>query len=182
MRRLLRFTLLASLGALACSTISVSTDYDPAAKFGGYKSYAWLPENPTPTGHPRLDSPLVQERIKKAIDLALENKGYARTETPDFLIRYDLSAERRVDVTTYDSGFYRGYGYRMSLPVTEVRDYDVGSLIIDVLDYREKKVVWRGVGEGRLRSEGASVDPAEQQQRIDKAVAAVLEKFPPQPK
>ena len=182
MPRWLRFTLLASLGALACSTVTVSTDYDPAAKFSAYKSYAWLPENPTPTGHPRLDSPLVQERIKKAIDLALENKGYTRTETPDFLVRYDLSAERRVDVTTYDSGFYRGYGYRMSLPVTEVRDYEVGSLILDVLDYREKKVVWRGVGQGRLRSEGASVDPADQQERIDKAVAAVLKKFPPEPK
>ena len=182
MRRLFRFTLLASLGALACATVSVSTDYDPTTKFSSYQSYAWLPDNPTPTGHPRLDSPLVQERIKKAIDLALESKGFARTESPDFLVRYDLSAERRLDVTTYDSGFYRGYGYRMSLPVTEVREYDEGSLIVDILDYHEKKVVWRGVGQGRLRSESASADPAEQQARIDKAVAAVLKDFPPKPK
>jgi hypothetical protein len=182
MRRLIVFMALASSVALACANISVSSDYDPTAKFSTYRSYAWLPENPTPTGHPRLDSPLVQERIKKAIDTALEAKGYTRTETPDFLVRYDLSAERRVDVTTYDSGFYHGYGYRMALPVTDVREYDVGSLILDVLDYREKKVVWRGIGQGRLRSEGASVDPAEQQERIDKAVAAVLKNFPPEPK
>lgn len=175
--------LLATLAAVACSTIRVSDDYDPSANFAAYKTYAWLPEPPSPTGRPRLDSPLVQERIRKSIDQSLAAKGFRQaTESPDFLVRYDLIAERRVDVTTYDRTYYSGYGYRMALPVTDVRQYDEGSLIIDVIDTREKKVVWRGIGQRRLRSETATLDPVKDQERIDEAVNAVLASFPPKPK
>jgi hypothetical protein len=181
MRPFLFVVLLAGVAALACSTLRVSTDYDPKADFGRYRTYAWLAEEPTPTGSPRLDSPLLHDRIRTAIDRALEAKGYARTENPDFLVRFDLSSERKLDIDTYNAGFYRGYGYWMSLPQTEVREYEEGSLIIDVMDQKEKKVVWRGIGQRRLRGEGAPSDPAELQKRADEVAASVLKDFPPSP-
>jgi hypothetical protein len=181
MRTTLLCALLAGVAALACSTLRVSTDYDPKIDFGRFRTYAWLPDEPTPTGSPRLDSPLLHERIRTAIDRALEAKGFARTENPDFLVRFDLSSQRKLDVSTYNSGFYRGYGYWMSIPQTEVREYEEGSLIIDVIDQSEKKVVWRGIGQRRLRGEGAPTDPAELQKRADEVAAAVLKDFPPSP-
>ena len=173
---------LVALVALACSTLRVSSDYDPATDFAKFRTYAWLPEEPTPTGRPRLDSPLLHDRIRKAIDRSLEAKGYQRTEHPDFLVRFDLSAERKLDIDTYNAGFYRGYGYYMSLPQTDIREYDEGSLIVDVIDLPQKKVVWRGIGQKRLRGEGTPADPAEMQKRIDATVDAVLANFPPKPK
>ena len=182
MRTTLLCALLAGVAALACSTLRVSTDYDPKIDFGRFRTYAWLPDEPTPTGSPRLDSPLLHERIRTAIDRALEAKGFARTENPDFLVRFDLSSQRKLDVSTYNSGFYRGYGYWMSIPQTEVREYEEGSLIIDVIDRAEKKVVWRGIGQRRLRGEGAPTDPEELQKRADEVAAAVLKDFPPPPR
>jgi hypothetical protein len=44
----------------ACSTVRVSVDYDPEEDFTTYSSYAWLPQTPEATGHPRADSPMVQ--------------------------------------------------------------------------------------------------------------------------
>lgn len=177
------FALLAALAlctALACSTLRVSSDYDPSADFSGYRSYAWLPDGPAVTGHARLDSPLVHERVHQSIDRVLASKGFRESaESPDFLVRYDLTAARRIDVTTYDSTFYRGYGYRMSLPETIVREYDEGTLVFDVMDTREKKVVWRGVAQGRLRPETAQLDPAQVQERVDEVVDEVLASFPP---
>lgn len=177
------FVATALCAGLACSTLKVSDDYDPAVDFAKYRSYAWLPDQPGPTGRPRLDSPLVQERIRKAIDAALAGKGYSESaQSPDFLVRYDLTAERRVDVSSYDTPYYTRYGYRMVLPETVVREYDVGSLIVDVADAREKKVVWRGIAEARLRGESAPTDPAQVQERVTEVVNAVLEKFPPKGK
>ena len=174
---------LAFCAALACSTLRVSDDYDPAVDFAKYHTYAWLPDQPTPTGRPRLDSPLVQDRIHKAIDAALAAKGYRLSaESPDFLVRYDLTAERRVDVSTYDTPYYSRYGYRMALPETVVREYDEGSLIIDVADAQQKRVIWRGIGQARLRGESAPTDPAQVKERVDEVVNGVLEKFPPKAK
>lgn len=182
MRPYLLFALLAGVAALACSTLRVSTDYDPQADFARYHTYAWLPEEPGPTGSPRLDSPLLHERIRKAVDRALEAKGFQRTENPDFLVRFDLTSQRKLDVDTYNAGFYRGYGYWMSLPQTEIREYEEGSLVIDVIDREEKKVVWRGIGQRRLRSSGTDEDPEELQKRADAVAAAVLADFPPKPR
>jgi hypothetical protein len=182
MRHLHTLVLLGGLIALACTTLRVSTDYDPSENFGEYRTYAWLPEEPTPTGSPRLDSPLLHERIRKAVDRALEAKGFQRTETPDFLVKFDLTTQRRLDVSTYNNGFYRGYGYWVSIPQTEVREYEEGSLVIDVIDREEKKVVWRGIGQRRLRGDGSNDDPEELQKRADDVAAAVLKDFPPQPK
>ena len=64
----------------------------------------------------------------------------------------------------------------------EVREYEEGSLIIDVMDQNEKKVVWRGIGQRRLRGEGAPTDPEELQKRADEVAAAVLKDFPPPPR
>lgn len=182
MRPYFLIVLLAGVAALACSTLRVSTDYDPAVDFAKFHTYAWLPEEPTPTGSPRLDSPLLHERIRKAVDRALEAKGFQRTETPDFLVRFDLTSQRKLDVSTYNSSFYRGYGYWVSIPQTEVREYEEGSLVIDVIDREEKKVVWRGIGQRRLRGEGTPQDPEELQKRADEVAASVLKSFPPQPK
>lgn len=178
--RALPFILLA---ALACSTLSVSVDYDPDQNFSGYHTYAWLPDTPEATGHPRLDSPMVQERVRKGIDRALAAKGFTLTaEKPDFYVTYQLAVDRKLDVRTIDQGFYGRYGYRVSMPETTVSQYDEGSLIIDVADARAKKVVWRGVGSKRLRSTSGTQDPAELQQRVFQVVDEVLAGFPPKKK
>lgn len=57
-----------------------------------------------------------------------------------------------------------------------MRQYDEGTLIIDVSDARKKELVWRGVGSGRLRKE---TTPEQMTQDIDLAVAEILAQFPP---
>lgn len=170
-------------GALACSTVSVSTDYDPKTDFSSYRTYAWLPRTPEATGHPRLDSPLVQERVHSGIDRALSAKGFSPGgEDANFFVTYHLAVDRKLDVQTTYSSFYGLYGYRVAIPETTVREYDEGSLIIDVIDAAGKRVVWRGVGSGRLRGTSASQDPVQVQQRVYAVVDEVLAGFPPQRK
>ena len=170
------------IAALGCSTVRTSSDYDPSANFASYHTYGWLPEGPEPTGHPRIDNPMLHERVRKSIDRALQAKGYALSADPDFLVTYHLSAQQKTDVTTYNEGYYGRYGYVVGFPTTTVRQYDEGTLIIDVIDARARKVVWRGSATRRLREQSGQQDPAELEKRVFETVSETLAGFPPTPK
>jgi len=174
---------LALVLALACSTVRVTSDYDPEVDFSAYRSYAWLPRTPEATGHPRLDSPMVQERVHRGIDRALAAKGYQPGgEQADFFVTYQLAVDHKLDAYTTYREYYGLYGYRVAIPETTVREYDEGSLIIDVMDAKRQKVVWRGVASGRLRDTSGTQDPVELQARVYEVVDEVLASFPPQRK
>ena len=51
-------------------------------------------------------------------------------------------------------------------------EYDEGILVIDVLDVRTRRLVWRGTASRRLER-----DP--QVHQIEQSVASVLARFPP---
>ena len=56
--------------------------------------------------------------------------------------------------------------------------YEQGTLVIDLVDRRTKKLVWRGTAQAAL-SETPS--KAEREATIDEAVKKMFEKFPPSP-
>jgi hypothetical protein len=58
-----------------------------------------------------------------------------------------------------------------------VREYERGTLLIDILLPAERTLVWRGSASGRLRE---TSDPAKREQRINDVVARILDRFPPQ--
>jgi hypothetical protein len=172
------FAALALVAPLACATVNVSVDYDDQEDFTGYKTYAWLPGTPEATGDPRLDTLMVHQRVHEGIDRTLAAKGYQKAEAgPDFWVAYHLSVEKKIDVYTTNR-LYGGYGWTVSIPETRVNEYDEGSLIVDISDAKEKELVWRGIGTGRLR-ETPREDPEEQKQVVYQVVDEVLADFPP---
>lgn len=91
---------------------------------------------------------------------------------------YYIGIDRKLDVTTMPRtyGAYGRWGGFYGGTTTYVDQYDVGTLLIDVIDRKRNQLVWRGVGEARLRQ---SRTPEESERRIQKTVDAVLAKFPP---
>ena len=79
----------------------------------------------------------------------------------------------RVDIDTWGYGYgspwrrdpYWG-GYAVGPTSATVREYDVGTLIIDFYDAKEKQLVWRGTATATIPSR-----PEKQARRLDKAVA-----------
>jgi len=177
--RLLGWVLLGALLA-GCSGIKVRSDYDPTADFSTLRTYAWLPTPRAKTGDPRIDDPLINARIERAIDRAVAAKGFARVETEqaDFHVTFYIGIDRKLDVTTMPRsyGYYGRWGGFYGGTTTYVDQYDVGTLLIDVIDRGRNELVWRGVGETRLRQ---SRTPQESEQRIQQTVDAVLKDFPP---
>ena len=131
--------------------------------------------------HPRFAELLRHHRVKRAVDSVLTARGFSEGGTPDFMVGWHASIEGKMDVNTVNNYYGYGWGrwYGPGYPgysSTTVREYDEGTIIIDMVDARAKELAWRGRGRGEIRPE---LDPAERERRITDAIAQILETFPP---
>ena len=184
-----RFLSLLCLVALivGCSnTPRVVTDYDTAYNFSALKTFA-VAETKQDTKDNLLISPFTFSHIHNMVGQEFGQRYQQVDEgaQPDFIVNYHIVIEEKLDPGSYDRlygfGYYgRGYRYYPSplfMGTTGApRVYNQGSLIIDLVDAKTEKPIWRGVSEKRLRN---SLTPQQQREILTNAVREVLAKFPP---
>ena len=76
-----RCVLLCFLSAIlicGCSSIEVSQDYQLDHDFSNLKTYAWKVKDQEKTGDMRIDSQLMDARIRKATEENLLEKGFIK--------------------------------------------------------------------------------------------------------
>jgi hypothetical protein len=169
----------ALLAAAGCSGLSVDVDHDPQADFARLKTYDWHPGTRPKDGD--AVATLTASRVERAVDDTLKAKGYVpKTGEPDFHVAYKTAIGRRVEaVPSAAVGVgYGGYGWRRGVAVgtTDVRTYDEGTLVLDVIDPKTKALIWRGIARAVVDPDRT---PEEREQRIREAVQELLGRFPP---
>ncbi|MBZ4334437.1 DUF4136 domain-containing protein [Corallococcus interemptor] len=175
---------LVGLGLASCAGVDVGTNYDPAAaqRINDFHTYAWL-SHPQQGNDSRINNDITSAQVTGAVDRDLQSRGYQKvdaSENPDFLIGWQGAIDTRLSAETVDN--YWGYpwdpfwGSYYGPSQTYVRQYDVGTLILDVVDAKEKKLVWRGTAQANL---GDSPSAQANGEKIEKGVNKMLEKFPP---
>jgi hypothetical protein len=164
-------SLFALLLLAGCSPITVHHDYDPNEDFSTLRRWAFA-SSPTPaTGSNSQVSGLTYDRIRRAIEDQLTLKGYQKLDSnPDFLVRTHAGAGQKLEV---EPGYGYGWGYG-----NQVQAVDEGTLVIDILSVKEKRLVWRGTGSGAL---DPNLDPEQRDARIRETVQKILADFPPKP-
>ena len=175
MKNIIRLSIsLILLFNLSCSTIDVAVDYDKNNNFSTYKSYKWLKQKKSNDSKSIYQNNLNQRRFTLAIDNELKQKGFQKTEdkTFEFSVVYHLRFDKKLDVTGYGYKYYPSTGYAKRYIQTRV--YQKGSIILDIIDKKEKILVWRGVAEGVL----SETDNPEE--TINRAIKVILRDFPPQ--
>ena len=177
MTEFIRMALAVALAAsaLACATMSVSSHVGWEFDFMHYRSYAWGPRDALPAADPRLDAdPVFHDYMEGAVEKALSAKGFARADdgTPDLLVHYHASAVRRIDVNRIDRE--HGYLYDESMD-TRVFDRDAGFLILDVIDARTHRLIWRGWAQDDLRK---FLDSDRMAREITEAVQRIVAQLP----
>lgn len=162
----------ALLVAGACATTRVNGVLERGMDFAQYRSYAWAASDQFSTGDPRLDNnELFQARLRADVDRELGRRGYelASPATAALTVHFHTSVRQQIDVNALDQRF--GYCEECHSSV-----YDAGTLTLDLVDSRTKKLVWRGWSEGVL-------DGIDEQRvlesRLDDAVRRILSKLPP---
>ena len=120
----------------SCSSIKVVADYDLAADFSQYKTFAFYKK-----GIEKVDiSDLDKRRIVRAIEAELKAKGMTMSETPDLIVNIFAKSIKKVTVYNnyyspyyYWTPYYYGPNYG-----TYVSQYEEGTLFIDFVDNTKK--------------------------------------------
>lgn len=107
----------------------------------------------------------IVEAIQNAVNNQLESKGYKLvSKNPDFSIVAKVGIK---DEYWYGSGYY---GYRYAHKI------EAGTLLLDFINLRESRLIWRGEALGLLDYNSSS-------EKINKlvreAVGKILKEFPP---
>lgn len=167
----------------ACSSMA-NIDYDRNVNFKSFNSYNIQITPVRVDDDTRINTPFMQQRIVKAIDIVLAKKGFTKTNKEDNLnVKYYMDVQK--DLETDDSGLYMGFGssgyhsaigFGFAVPVGETYSVDKLVVTIDMLSAKTGKLVWRGTLASRL-VDGAT--PESNTQMINELVAGILKNFPP---
>lgn len=159
----------------ACSSIKTFSDYNETADFRQYKTYAWSNvEEAFNEDYPQYDNSLNRTRIKKAIDAAMQERGYilrADASEADLQVDFHINLEQKAvpyhgtEIDEFELGAFKPTG---------IYQYNEGTLIIHWVDLKRKEIVWQGVASKVL--DISQIDKAER--TIQKGVQKVFAKLP----
>ena len=169
--KLLLLTLI--VGLSSCTSIKVVTDYDSNTDFTNYKTFAFYKKGIDKAKISDLD----KRRILRAIESELLLKGYKKSNNPEVLVSIYAKSRKKVNVNTrmgYLNHFwYPSYYYGNDrLRITKQTE---GTLFIDLIDTKSKKLLWQGIGSGALR---AKTGP-KKEEKIKLFVKEILNQYPP---
>ena len=166
-------TSLAILNILAaCSTtpsVAVKTDYDHSVTFGKYHTYA------LDTASIGL-SPTGKEALQSSLRSSLAGRGLKESASnSDLYIVPSVFTQARLNVMpgggyTYYPSTYGGYRMGTRTMNAEVQQYTEGTLVIDFVDRKTHKIVYRGLGQAAVGS--TERNAAAIQVAVEKIVAA----------
>ena len=166
-----------ALTAWACATtMNVSSHVQRGLDVAQYRTYDWGPADAPPTGDPRLDKdPFFQDQLEGAVEKQLATRGLERAtaDKADLLIHYHANIDRRIDVNRTE----RQYGYCQDASCQSwVVEYQAGTLVLDIVDARTNRLIWRGWAQDSL--EGVLDNRHKMAQKIIEAVGRMLAMFP----
>lgn len=172
-------TIYLALTALLLSGLSACTSYDyytaaiNKTNLSNYHTFAWMPSE---NGDSKMNNDLADAKIKDAATNALVSKGLQlNRRNPDLVVTYSRTvgtgARTNYYSPNYYGGFYPGWGYGYGwgwgyrpyyyaygmpfayyggLTYAEKEHYKEGTIIIDLIDTRTRRIVWRGFGVGEV--------------------------------
>ena len=171
--------------AMLCATASaekIRVHYDKSVDFAKYKTYGWAPVGAV--AHPMLALDIVG-----AVDQEMAARGLTKVPSnPDLLVQIYGAVDTEVSMTSNnpiynatggippfdpsmtspgDSLYWDGY-YGNSTVVVHP-----GQLIIDIIDAKAKKLIWRGMG-----SEAISNNPDKLMDEANSTVSKLFKEYP----
>ncbi len=188
---MIRRNVISSLATAAFLTgcgggLQVDTDFDPQADFASMETYAWAQRTPTGDDDPRVYNSIVARRLRVAVDNALQAKGFREvSSSPDVYVAWHGAINGKMSYETisnnYGYGWGRygsgGWGIGATSSRTVVREWDEGTLLIDIIDPRTEELVYRTVGQAKLSETRRT--PQESQELANEVVLKMLADFPP---
>jgi hypothetical protein len=169
---------LVAAGAMVLFFVSVGfadtdVDYDHSVNFANYHTFAWR-TSPS-QGNDIVNNSLVLSRIHSAVNEKMSMRGLRQDPAnPDLYVIAHVSAQTLQDVNYWPPTYGWGYWGFMGPDVT-VYPYVEGTMIIDIVDAKLNRLVWRAIS----TKTGDSLVDVQKEKKIDEMVTKAFKKFPP---
>jgi hypothetical protein len=192
-RTVLRTLTLISVSLLLAACVSgpptPTVDYKTDYNFTAVKKIAFYHDSGQVFGNNPLQlSDMQRDRINEALSYALTNRGFQMVTDAaqaDLLLSWNLVTQQMTDVQSWGTlgmgyggyyGLYGGYNCWGCFPSQDisVRNYTQGTFIVDMIDPKLNKSVWRGVTQSPLKG-----NEREDQGKYNEAATAIFAPFPP---
>jgi hypothetical protein len=165
---------------LSCRSMRIASDFDPRFDFAGIRTYAWLPDPPDFQGDTlQLHSELIDRRTRRVVSRELQALGWERVaiEQADIHVTYYLAIEDRVRIRVVSNSwrYHRAGWVEHHRTESMRREYEKGTMILDLLEPKERSLVWRASALTRIR--GGS-DTSRRRQQINEAAAKLVAEIP----
>jgi len=170
--------------ALCLSGTAISQDvrynFEPSADFTKYNTYRW-------EQHPdsmKVDQ-LTLRQLVAAFDVELAKKALQRVtgDSSDLVIVYQFGIPEEKELTTFDSGWSCGPGWRngwyagaRGIIASTTWTIPIGAVGLDMYDASAKTLIWRGSASKAL---DPKAKPDKQQKNMANAAEKMLKNYPP---
>jgi hypothetical protein len=168
MKRIILFFSLIVLAS--CSTIYVVHDFDVTADFSQYQTFSWDMSR----SESGFKNPLLDKRLRNAINAELQNKGFLFSEdNADFILTYEQTTRNERDVYvmhSYHGWRYGGWGYR-DVFVDKRKE---ALITLKIYDAETDELVWQSWASGiRVKIEFV-------EEIINETAKKLVKDFPPE--
>jgi len=175
------FAALALTLGLGCSGPEVHYDYDSKVSYSSFHSYDWYA---TPaaakTWAGAAGNPIMDARVRRAVEAELAAKHFHKEAgaDPDFLVTYYPVYHRRPGAHTFVGLGFAGPGLGVGVagPVSSGPRGQVGSIVLEIKDFKSHQMIWKAQAEDVLDDTGT---PEDSDQDVAAAVKKMLMRFPP---
>jgi hypothetical protein len=160
--------------ALGCSpSFTVKDDFDPDAQFDRYFTWYWVQNSPTQKAVAEGSQNVrdLDAHIRGLIETEMRKKGLTKVETnPDIEMLYHIGLKGDFGTANWD------VNYLDQIKNAEVYQSSGAVIIIDIIDARTHRLIWRGQGTGAV-----NVDPTPEmvKNNTTRAITKILDKYPP---
>ncbi|NJD31606.1 MAG: DUF4136 domain-containing protein [Gammaproteobacteria bacterium] len=176
--RLLACAATVALLAGCASGPSVQSDYDKAVDFGKFRTFGFVAQvGPDSTEFKSLALQTMQKEATRQMEL----RGYTLSDKPDLVINFKGKIEEKTDVESVPAPYYGpGWGYYgwYGAPYggwggqqVTTRRYNVGTLVMDVVDREKRQAVFQSSIEGVVSKEAMKNREAAIAAAVDKLFA-----------
>jgi hypothetical protein len=165
--------IVSSVFFLGCSgsNFKIETQQDYVTDFATFKTWNWYEQESTIAGQidPSTQT-IIDGRVRGAVEYRMDAKGYRKVEmssNPHMLLAYHVIAEDM----NYKSAEYSS-GQLEQNP--DDNYFKKGTLVIDIVDPQQRKLIWRGKAQGAIEPK-----PRDDDKVVRQVVDQILQKFPP---
>jgi Domain of unknown function (DUF4136) len=172
--------LLAPIFVAGCSSLEINSDYDRDADFASFNTYE-LVTSPEEAAKNRAND-IVVRRLESSLENQLQAMGFTKAAgQADLGVAWHGSTKEQHSTTVdtygyagagWGYGYYGWWGGGMGTTTVSHNSWEEGMLIIDLVDQKENKLVWRSVATAVLSDNSGT------QEYLDKVVTKMLAEYP----